>query len=80
MSDKFSNLAMIHPDLKERGESKTAILAVGELADWDQKSEEISDSDDMIFVSFEEVTAGYLDYYKPSLIVSPVFRCPRWRV
>ena len=71
MSDKSAHLALIHSDLIDYQRHSKAILAVGDPGDWTEKGNDLPDYDDMIFVSFQEISEGYLDYYKPSLIVSP---------
>lgn len=71
MSDKSAHLALIHSDLNDHKPDGKAIMAVGEPLEWAKQGNDLPDYDDMVVVSFEEVTEGYLDYYKPSLIVSP---------
>ena len=71
MSDKSAHLALIHTDLIDCRRHNKAIIAVGDPSDWANKGAELSDYDDMIFISFQEINEGYLDYYRPSLIVSP---------
>ena len=71
MRDNFAHLALVQPGSIGSQEARKAILAVGEPGDWAQRGNDLPDNEDMIFVSFDEVTENILEYYQPSLIVSP---------
>lgn len=71
MKDTSSRLALVNSDLVASDGAPSAILAVGELDEWSDKESSLSYGNDMVFVSFDEVSEGCLDAYKPSLVVSP---------
>lgn len=71
MREKSARIALIHSEILVSDNKPTAILAVGEPSEWTGRNDILPNSDDMIFVSFKEVSAGSLDYFKPTLILSP---------